>query len=179
MTHVLFPSLLLRLGPSLCIVANNGFRLKAIQYIERKFSLSLDLGSTEEAKVDILRKLNNSYQHHLQKFRSNVSVCVERLFLEASNPKDPQLAWVLVGLQFVPFFVKHVVKSAASPLQEGFGVGPGASLMPNDHPTWSALGIAPGTLVRLVQSTRTSPASVVADLSNPVAKTFVQDLLGM
>jgi hypothetical protein len=93
-TPILFPSLLFRLGPPLCNVLHNGFKVKMIKYIERKFSLSFEWGSTDVAGR--LKRLNNSYQHHLQKFRLNIAMCVERLLLEPRSAEDPMLAWVLV-----------------------------------------------------------------------------------
>ena len=50
--------------------------------------------------------------------------------------------------------------------------------MPNDHPTWEALGVKRGSHVRLIQLLEDSPPSVVADLSNPIAKRFVEEGLG-
>jgi hypothetical protein len=64
--------------------------------------------------------------------------------------------------------------------QEGFGIGPGSTLMPVDHPTWAALGVTRGNNVRLLQTPSEEGAqSVAGDMSNPVSKKFFEVGLGM
>lgn len=59
-----------------------------------------------------------------------------------------------------------------------FGVGPGNSLMSNDHPFWAALGIRKGTPVRVIQHSQKCAPSAAADQTNAMARKFVEEGLG-
>ena len=101
LTHYLYPSMLLSVGPvDVCTVGKNNIRQMMIKYIGKTNSASIELGSDPADTYEIFRKLDESYMQHIRKMRLNVSRSVEKLVLEASNStKDPMRAWVSISFR--------------------------------------------------------------------------------
>ncbi len=76
LTHYLYPSILLIVGPSdhdVCTVGKNNIWQMMIKYISKTYSASMESGCDPAATYEIFRKVNQSYMQPIRKLRLNVS----------------------------------------------------------------------------------------------------------